>query len=71
MKKLKFFALVSFILMCLSITLVSLSISTSQKAEASSIYVGGSNVTYEKICIGPHAIVVARCGNDIEICNLY
>lgn len=71
MKKIKIFALVSFIVMCLSITFVSLSVGTSTPTKASTIYMQGNNVYYETIQVGGHVIMIAKYGNDIEICKVY
>lgn len=71
MKKLKIFALVSFIVMCLSITFVSLSVGTSTPTKAATVYVHGDNIYYETISVAGHTILIARLGNDIEVCRVY
>lgn len=71
MKKLKIFALVSFIVMCLSITFVSVSVGTATPAEAKTVYMQGNNIHYETVVVGPHKVFIARYGNDIEVCTLY
>lgn len=71
MKKLKIFALVSFIVMCLSITFVSLSVGTATPTKASTVYMQGNTVHYETIQVGGHVIMIAKYGNDIEVCRVY
>ena len=71
MKKLKIFAIISFIVMCLSITFVSMSVGTATPAKAESVYVGSQNVYYETIRVGAHVVLIARYANDIEVCTVY
>ena len=71
MKKLKIFALVSFIVMCLSITFVSMSVGTATPTKASTVYMQGNNVYYETINIGSHVVMIAKYANDIEVCRVY
>ena len=70
MKKLKIFALVSFIVMCLSITFVSMSVGTATPTKASTIYMGGFDVCYETVQVGSHTVMIATYANDVEICRL-
>ena len=71
MKKIKILALVSFIVMCLSIAFVSLSVGTATPTKASTVYMQGNNVCYETIRVGAHVVMIAKYGNDIEVCRVY
>ena len=71
MKKLKIFALVSFIVMCLSITFVSLSVGTATPSKAETVYMQSNNVYYETVRVGAHVVMIAKYGNDIEVCRVY
>ena len=66
-EKLKIIALVAFIVMCMTITIGQLTITTSIPAKADTTYIDGASVKTNIVTIGSAKYVVFRYGDDIEV----
>lgn len=66
-EKLKIIALVAFIVMCVSITIGQLTITTAIPAKADTTYIDGASVKTNIITVGSAKYVIFRYGDDIEV----
>ena len=69
MKTLKIFALVSFIVMCLTITFVNISTPVNAKPYMSNGI--SATISYETKNINGHTICVVKYCSDIEVVRIY